>query len=325
MRIRDIARMAGVSPATVSRVLNHPDIVKEDTRKRVLEVIERLGYEPNGMARALRMRRSGNVGMIVPVESGSIFESPYFGLFLKGASEVIESRDYHLILSTAHQRDTEIYRSFMKKKIVDGFIVVDVLDEDPRIDLLRSEEFPFVVVGRPKHFEDLVYVDSDNFSGAYTATEYLIKTRHERIALVNGPKEHSVSRWRLEGYEKALLDNRIDFSMVLNGTFTEESGYELTKKALEEKVDAILYSGDVMAFGGMEYLKDAGLRVGKDVSIIGFDDVPSARLLDLSSVRQPIVEVGREAFRMLLEMIDGRKVESKLFETELVLRGSVRV
>ncbi len=326
MKIRDIARLSGVSVATVSRVLNHPQMVREETKRKVLEVIERLGYEPNVVARSLRTRKTGNLGMVISVESGSIFESPYFGLLMKGLTTIAEKHGYHLIFSTCHLSDVSAYKSLFKKSLVDGFVVVDVLDFDPRIALLKKEEIPFVIVGRPMSNVEYIYADSDNEGGTYRATRYLIEKGHKRLALINGPKRMSVSRHRFEGFKKAHKDFRrsIEPSLVFEGKFTEEDGYRLTKMALEKNVDAILYSGDVMAFGGIKALRNAGLEPGRDISIIGFDDVPASKLLELSSVRQPVENIGKKAAELLIKMIEGERVHSKVFPTELIIRKSVR-
>ena len=325
MKIRDIARLAGVSVATVSRVLNHPQMVREETRRRVLEVIDRLGYEPNIVARSLRTRKTGNLAMVISTESGSVFESPYFGLLMRGITTAAERREYHLIFSTCHLDDSSTFESFLRKSLVDGFIVADVQDFDPRIEIL-SEEKPFIVIGRPLSNVGYKYVDSDNEGGTYEATKYLLETGHERIAFINGPKRMSVSRHRFEGYRKAheALERKVDSSLVFEGRFTEEDGYRLTEKAIEEGVDAILYSGDVMAFGGMRALRDAGLEPGKDISIVGFDDVTASSLLGLSSVRQPIEEIGEKAAELLIDMIEGKEVRSEVFPTELIIRKSIR-
>ncbi len=329
MKIADIAKLAGVSTATVSRVLNHPEMVKEETRKRVLEIIEKHGYEPNRIARSLRVRSTGNIGLIVPVESGSVFESPYFGLLLRGMSEASDLRNFHIIFSTSHQDNVKVFENFLKKSIVDGFVVLDVRDEDPRVKFLKSHDVYFVVVGRPKGVGDYIYVDSDNFEGAYKATAHLLRTGHERIAFLNGPEDHSVSRDRLLGFLKAHDDLGVQpiEDLIMHGKFTEESGYEMTKKVLKRGVDAIFYSGDVMAFGGMMAIRENGMEIGRDISIIGFDDVPASRVVTppLSSVRQPIMKIGREAVNILIDLIEGKKVRSKVFPTELILRGSVRV
>ena len=325
--MKKIADMAGVSPATVSRVLNHPELVRESTRKRVLKIIEELGYKPNRSARSLRVKRAENIGLIIPEDDGGIFSSPYLGILLKSISKELEKNGFHFIVSTSPRRDLSIYEEMSSKGIVDGFILVDVMDEDERIELLKKANVPFVIVGKPLRSEGLAFVDVDNFQGMYEAASFLLKSEHERIFFVNGPKGLSVSRQRLEGLRKAFEDSERDFdpSVVLNGSFDEMSGYKLTKEILKRTIpDAVIYSGDVMAFGGMLALREHGFRIGKDVSVIGFDDVPLSEIVGLSSVHQPIEKVGSEVARMILRKIEGKRVRSKVFKAKLVLRESVR-
>ncbi len=324
--MKKIAELAGVSSATVSRVLNHPELVNEKTRRRVLKIIEELGYRPNRSARSLRTRRSENVGLVIPEDSSGLFTSPYLGILIKNISEELESVGYHLVISTSRRSDLEVYDTFLKKGTVDGFIVVDVEDFDERVKHLLDIGAKFVTVGRPEGFEGVPYVDSDNLSGAYRATRYLLETGHKSIYLVNGPKRLSVCGMRLKGFEKALREFGLSAEgRVLWGRFDEESGYRLTKEILKnDSPDAIVYSGDVMAYGGMMALREEGFRIGEDVSVVGFDDIPLSRLVGLTSVRQKIEEVGRVVARMIVDLLKGREVRSKVFGTELVLRRSVR-
>jgi len=325
LTIKKIAKIAKVSVATVSRVLNHPELVNEETRKKVLKVIAELGYKPNKQARGLRVRRSESVGLIIPEDDGSLFTSPYLGVLLKSISKSLEREGYHFVVSTAPRDDLKIYTDMHIKGIVDGFILIDVKDEDARVDHLELLGANYIVIGRMKGKSDVFYVDSDNYTGMKEAIEYLLKTGHRDIYFVNGPSDHSVSRFRYEGYKEALKD-LFDPLKVLNGNYSEEDGYNLTKEILKRaKPDAIVYSGDIMAFGGMLALREEGFNIGKDISVIGFDDVPLACLVGLSSVKQPIEEIGFLAAEMILKLMSGERVESKVLPTKLTIRASVRV
>ncbi|MDI3517619.1 MAG: hypothetical protein PWP09_1685 [Thermotogota bacterium] len=328
IRIKDIAREAGVSTATVSRVLNNSNKVTHLTRKKVWEAIEKLGYAPNHVARSLRVKRVYSIGLIVPHDIDYLFSFPYFNLFMHHLAMEAKERGYHIIFTTSDgDESVRLHREFAMRKMVDGLVILDVSDNDPRIDVLDEIGFPFVVIGRPEHNRRYLWVDTENEKGAYRAVEYLVQLGHKRIHFVNGPTDLAVSRQRFEGYLKALHRFGLDYkpSLVHNGEFTEKSGYEVTKKILaSNKVEAIFYASDTMAIGGMRALKEKGFNPGKDVSVIGFDDIPSASVVNppLTTVAQPISHVGSWAAKLLINRIEGKEVSSKSLPVKLKVRGS---
>jgi len=328
LRIKDIAKLAGVSTATVSRVLNNYPNVKEETRKRVLEIIENFGYVPNHSARSLRVYKTYFVGVIIPHESEFTFTFPYFNIFMKNFAHRAQERGYHVIFTTSEGNEIDMYKNFIKRRFVDGFVILDVVDGDERVKFLKNQAFPFVVIGRPSGVEDYIFVDTDNEQGAYRAVKYLLELGHRRILFVNGPANYSVSRQRLKGYFRALEEKGIPFEqyLVMNGDFSEESGYKLTKKMLEKfgRIEAVFYASDAMAIGGMKAFEESGFKVGKDVSIVGFDDIPMSRNVrpSLSTVSQPIEKVAENAADLLVNLIERKEVNSIILPTELVIRES---
>lgn len=330
IRIKDIAKEARVSTATVSRVLNNSNKVTAKTRRRVLEAIERLGYVPNHVARSLRVERVYSIGLIVPHDIDYLFSFPYFNLFIHHLAVEARTRGYHIIFTTTNGGESvRLHKDFVMRRIVDGLVILDVSDEDPRIDALTELGFPFVVIGRPNHKLPYLWVDTENEEGARRAVEYLISLGHRKIHFVNGPQHLAVSRQRFEGYSRALQKARIacEPTLIHNGEFTEESGYAITKAILHsDKVEAIFYASDTMAIGGIRALKEAGFEVGRDVSVVGFDDIPSASVVSppLTTVAQPIALVGTWAARLLIDLIEGNKPVPKSLSVELKLRKSTR-
>ena len=327
-RIKDIAKKAGVSTATVSRVLNGDPHVREETRLKVLKIVEEFKYVPNYMARSLRMERSSFIGIIIPRDSDSALTFPYFNIFLREFAHRAKERNYHVVFTTSEGDDMKTYEYFIGRRFVDGFVILDVVDGDERIKFLSGMDIPFLVIGRPQGLDGYTYVDSDNEGGAYEAVRFLIKLGHRRIFFINGPKTHSVSRQRLEGYKRALKNFGMEFeeSLILNGDFKYDSGYTLTKEILKKfgKIEAIFYASDEMAIGGMKALEEKGLKAGKDVSVIGFDDIPLARSTTppLTTVSQPINEIAKKAADIMMDILNGIEVHSIVFPTKLVVRNS---
>jgi len=326
--IKDIARLAGVSTATVSRVLNDSPNVSPKTREKVLQIIRKLNYVPSHTARSLRRERTFSIGLIVPHSADYIFSFPYLNLFIKGLSRGAREKKYHIIFSTEDENIMELYEEFVRKRVVDGMVVVDVSDGDPRIALLNSLKLPFVVVGRPSGVNDYIYVDTANEEGAYEAVKHLLKLGHRRIHFVNGPSHLSVSRQRLKGYLKALEEAGValDTRFLHQGDFMEETGYTIVKELLNrgDKPDAVFFASDTMAIGGMKAFEESGIQVGVDVSVVGFDDVPAASMVkpSLTTVSQPICDVGYNVARLLIGMIEGEDVQSVVLPTRLVVRES---
>jgi len=218
----------------------------------------------------------------------------------------------------------------VKRNVVDGVVLFDVIDGDDRISLLEEREIPFVVVGRPGGVnEDYTFVDSDNVKGGKIATQHLFDVGCKRVLFINGPKGHAASRYRLNGYLEAHRNFSFpieeDLIFHVEKDSDMKSGYDITKKALEHlEFDGIFVSGDLMATGAMRAVEDFGLTVGKDVPIVGFDDVPLASLVSpaLTTVKQPIKEIGEEAAKILVDKISGKNVKSKIFDVSLIVRKS---
>ena len=326
--IREVSRLAGVSTATVSRVLNGTSRVAPPTRERVLEAIATLDFKPNTFARGLATNRSGGIGITVNEVS-----SPYFGAFIQGVERVVRAKGIHLMVSSGYA-DAALERAsvdFLLERRCDGLVVqADALPDEALIDLVQHGDAPVVVFGRSIAEIADACVVLDNELGGTLATAYLLRHGHRHIGHVTGPLAYADARDRLIGYRRALEAAGIayDERYVVESTFLEEGGAVAAGRLLERapELSAIFLANDQMAAGAMRALRERGLRIPDDVSVVGYDDVFLARYLTptLTTVRQPLVEMGRAAADLLLARLDGdRREVVHRFEPELVERQSV--
>jgi LacI family transcriptional regulator len=326
--IREVSRLARVSPATVSRVLNGTTPVAPATKERVLEAIANLEYKPNAFARGLATNRSGGIGITVNQVS-----SPYFGAFIEGVEQVAREAGLHLMVSSgfANARAERDSIDFLFERRCDGLVVqAEGLSDDDLIDLVQHGPAPVVVFGRRiAEIEDSCVVTNNELGGAL-ATEYLIAHGHRCIGHVTGPLSYPDARDRLTGYRRALEAAGIayDDRHVVESTFLEEGGAQAVARLLVRapELTAIFFANDQMAAGRMRTLREHGREIPHDVSVVGYDDVFLGRYLTptLTTVRQPLVDMGRAAAHLLLERLghQGREVVRR-FDPELVERQSV--
>jgi LacI family transcriptional regulator len=326
--IREVSRLARVSPATVSRVLNGTTPVADLTRDRVLKAVAALDYKPNAFARGLATNRSGGIGITVNEVS-----SPYFGAFVAGVEQVVRENGIHLMVSSGYADAANEHASieFLLERRCDGLVVqVEELADEELIDLVRNGPAPVVVFGRSiAEIEDACVVMNNERGGAL-AVEYLLEHGHLRIGHVTGPLSFPDARERLTGYRRALEAAGVDHveRYVVESNFQEEGGARAAARLLDRapEITAIFFGNDQMAAGGMRTLREAGLDVPNDISVVGFDDVFLAQYLtpSLTTVRQPLVDMGRAAANLLLARLenDGREVVHR-FDPELIERQSV--
>ncbi len=331
LTIVEIAELAGVSTATVSRVLNGKRDVNEQTRRRIQQIIERYGFTPHALARSLSLKKTNNLGVIIPHTADYLFSSPYFAELIRGMGEYANRRSYRLILSTTSEErsSSEVYHGLLYGA-VDGLLVLDVRVGDERVLWLKEAGIPFALVGQDPKAPSVSFVDSDNESGAYQATKYLIELGHEEIFLVNGPQEHWVSQSREQGFRRALKEAGLSPAGIVYGPFTVEAGFASAQEILKRAGSdfGLLAASDLQAFGASCALKQLGLEVGREASIIGFDDVPWAQYFDppLTTVRQPIFQIGQEAARALIGQVESPDSEPirSVLPTQLIVRQSTR-
>jgi DNA-binding LacI/PurR family transcriptional regulator len=323
-----VASRAGVSRATASRVVNGSDKVAPEIREAVRRAIVELGYVPNPAARSLVTQRTGLFAFVVPEPAGRVFSDDlFFPGLIKGASEELEVAEKQLVLTlatspTSHSRIDR----FIGGGHVDGVMIASMHGADPLPNSLHRMGIPVVANGRPIGASPIPYVDVDHPGGVQNAVAYLLDQGRQRIATIAGPQDMVAGMDRLTGYRQALAGSRRR-SIVAIGDFTRESGAEAMRTLLDDdpRLDAVFIASDLMADGALRVLRQAGRRVPDDIAIIGFDDVEIARYTEppLTTVRQPIAEIGRSLVRQLLRLTAGEEVEPALIlPTELVIRES---
>jgi LacI family transcriptional regulator len=328
--IIDVAAEANVSYATVSRVINHDVHVKQETRDRVLQTMVRLGYVANRQARSLAGGRTNTIGVLIP-DLGT----GYIGEIIRGIDAELGLSDLDLILYTTHRTASKEanYVTNLATGMVDGLILVLPRSPADFISILTKQNFPFILIDHQGIGPDCPAVGAANWQGGFTATEYLIKLGHQRIGFITGWMDLGCALDRLDGYRSALRTNHIPVApeLVYEGTFFQPDGFNGASILLDlpNPPTAIFASNDVMAMGVMDAIRQRGLRVPDDVSVIGFDDIPQASLIRpaLTTVRQPLEKMGRVATQMLLELLSKsqKKIGRIELPTELIIRDSCKV
>lgn len=325
--IVDVAAEAGVSFGTVSRVINNDVHVKDETRKRVLDTMSRLKFVANRQARSLAGGKTNTIGLLVP-DLGT----GYIGEIIRGIDSVIGEADFDLMLYTTHRKATKEvgYVNNLIQGMVDGLLLVLPRNPIDYVDFLSSRNFPFVLIDHQGTGEECPAIGSTNWQGAYQATNYLIQLGHRRIGFITGWLDLGCAVDRLEGFKAALKNNRIPLmnDLIFEGTFAQLDGYAGANKflGLKKPPSAIFASNDVMAMAAMDAAREKGMRIPEDISIIGFDDIPQASLVRpaLTTIRQPLEQMGRTAAQVLLDIIRDPNNSYKRIElpTELIIRDS---
>jgi LacI family transcriptional regulator len=325
--IIDVAQEAGVSYATVSRVINNKAHVKPEKREAVLQAMNRLGYVVNQQARGLAGGRSQVIGLLVQNLGNS-----WMGAIIRGIDDQLSAAGYDMMLYTTNRRkDSEMaYVGAISHGLADGLLLIIPRDPQAYLESLRRQHFPHVLIDHQGIDHQGAAVGAANWQGAYAATRYLIELGHRRIGFITGNLEMSSSTDRLAGYHAALIDHDLqsDPALVVEGDFVQPSGFAGGQAllSLPNRPTAIFASNDSMAFGVMEAARHRGLRIPDDLSILGFDDIAEAASVypPLTTVRQPLEQMGRMATRMLLRLIETPEtpVERIILPTELIIRNS---
>ncbi|SED62214.1 transcriptional regulator, LacI family [Streptomyces sp. 2131.1] len=329
--LEEVAARAGVGRGTASRVINGSPRVSAHTREAVEAAVAELGYVPNRAARALAGNRTDAIALVVPESESRFFAEPYFSDIVRGVGAALADTEMQLLLTlVGSDRERRRLAQYLTAHRVDGVLLVSVHADDPLPDLLEQLGMPAVMNGRRSADESLSSVDSDNFEGARSAVEHLASRGRRSIATITGRLDVYASQSRLDGYRQAVQDAGLepDERLIAPADFSEEGGARAMRDLLARRpdVDAVFAASDVMAAGARQVLREAGRRIPDDVALIGFDDSAVARHMDpaLTSVRQPIEEMGRTMTRVLLDMISGESADRAqiVLPTELVVRDS---
>jgi len=326
--ISDVAQAAHVSKMTVSRVLNGQPGVSEETRQRILTTMRTMGYVAKIAARTLR-GSSKIIGLILP---GLI--APYMAEVLQGISAAAEQLDYGLMLytqnGTGHALRSSYYASLLSNGLADGVVLVVPYDYETLVQSFKEHGVPYVIIDHQGSALDVPAITATNRKGIHDAMRHLLALGHTRIGFITGRMDMGCSAERLKGYRDGLAEVGIpyDASLVLEGDFEQTTGFVQGRALLQLKPrpTAVVASNDAMALGLMYAIKDAGLRVGEDISVVGFDDIKMASSVypALTTVRQPIAEMGKAAIELLVTLLQGGKPLSLQRElaTELIVRDS---
>lgn len=320
-----VAARAGVSRATVSRVVNGATNVKPGVRTAVMQAVEELGYIPNSAARSLVTQRTDSIALVVSEPPSRVFsDDPFFSAAIRAVSQELEAADRQVLLMLAsspagHAR----VERYVAGGHVDGVILLSMHGADPLPATLGRSRVPVVSHGRPVSSLPVPYCDCDNHGGARDAVEHLIGRGRRRIATIGGPPDMTAAQDRLDGYQAALADAGRP-SLVATGDFTRESGAAAMRLLLarDPGIDAVFAASDLMAIGALGALRSAGRRVPDDVAVAGFDDIGLAKFSDppLTTVRQPVVEVAACIVQMLLGT--DPPTEPVILPTKLIVRES---
>ncbi|MGD8779765.1 MAG: LacI family DNA-binding transcriptional regulator [Ignavibacteria bacterium] len=329
--IADIAEKAKVSRMTVSRVLSGNGYVAKATAEKIKRIMKELDYHPNLIARSLSSQKTKTIGVVIP-KTEKLFLDNYIAQVLSGISDVAQEKDYKIMLVPVNQYDKTkgSYLNFVRCKLFDGLILLKAKIDDPNLQELIESGFPSIVVNYKKYSDKFNFVDSENIKGAELALEYLYKKGHKKIAFVAGSMDETNARDRLQGYKNFLKKNKLSYNKdyIINGEFNKGTAYEESRKlvALKNKPTAVFCSDDYMALGVIEQFKENGLLVPDDIAVMGFDNIEIGELYKpaLTTVKQPMYEIGKSSFEALLSLINNQKKSPIriILKTELVIRDS---
>jgi LacI family transcriptional regulator len=332
LTLEEIAELAGVSRATVSRVVNNHPNVREEVRQRVQAVIEQTGYQPNQAARSLASKRSNIIGLFTPLVGASdLFIDPYYPKLISGISRECNQMDYVLTLFVLENRPEEYakFKRAVSTGLIDGLILTASTKIDPYVPVLKKYNMPFVMVGNAPEGSNASFVDVDNVAGAYMATSHLIRTGYKRIGFIAPELNTAVGQDRQMGYLKALNERHIsvDPNLTAEADFTFIGGANAMRQLLPYQPDAVFAGSDSMALGALQAIQEAGLSVPQDIALVGFDDFPIASTSNppLTTVRQHVEQVGSIAVRKLVDMIGTGGVTTQngtILPVELIVRRS---
>lgn len=328
--IKDIAKMAGVSATTVSNVINGRNAkAKEETKKRIMDLVEEYKYTPNAIARGLVNGHSKMIGIILPD-----ITNPYFSQLVEGIEDTASKSGYSILVCNTHDNAEKErkYIDIMRQYCVEGMIfAASSIRENSHFEDLIKINYPMITIDRKiQGFEDICNVSVDNYISGYLATKHLIELGHKNIGCITGQMWAANSIDRLNGYKKAMEDNglTIDKSLIYSSKFDMNTGIVGTGVLIKhkKKITAIVACGDIIAYGVYKTLADHNLFIPKDISVIGVDDIFFSEVITpgLTTLRQPIEAVAIQATKTLLSIIEGRKIRKKsyIYDAKLIVRGS---
>ncbi|HHT06340.1 MAG TPA: LacI family transcriptional regulator [Hydrogenispora sp.] len=331
--ITDIAKRAKVSPSTVSRVIADNPRISAATKEKVLRIMKEMNYHPNIIARSLVNQTTKIIGVVMPGMAEQSLQHPFYPELLGGIASMANNQGYKILLANVSTVDEE--REMVKELtfggITEGIILLTSRDDNPTVDQLVKNGFPFVVIGRTEN-PYVNWVDNDNFLIGYQLATHFIEQGHQEIAFLGYSPGYMVTRDRLNGYKKALQEHNIPFdpALVIESKFISDNGYDLMKQILvkEKRPTGVIACDDLLAFGAIRAIHEAGLRVPEDIAVAGINNVPLADYYNppLTSVKINAFSLGTKAFEML-RTIMGSEIQSynrAIIPAELVVRSSTQ-
>ncbi len=334
--IKDVAKAAGLSTATVSRIINENPLVTPETRDRVLKIMREMNYVPNSMARGLSNSTSYTVALLVDIEDTKSFNNPFFYEVMHGIETIVYSKGFCLIIAnqqTTSMKKDDMLEWLIRGKRTQGVIIPSAIVNAQNVKELKKLGFPFVVIGEPYSTNELIdWVDINNHQGGGQAVEHLLEHGYERIAFVSGSQKMTFNRNRLAGYKDALRAHGIEVrsEFVREGSGSVEDGTRLMEGllALAERPDAVICGDNVLSFGAMKAIRAAGLSIPDDLGIVGFDNYPIADLFEpaLTTVDIDVFELGKQAANILFRLIEypESKKQQSLISTDIQARASTK-
>jgi LacI family transcriptional regulator len=331
VRLKDIASALGLSVTTVSRALAGYSDVSQQTRKRVLATAEAMGYVPDATGQRLRMQRTNTLGFIVPTV-GPRNSDPFFSELVAGIGSEAARHSYDLLISTVGPgpMESEVYHRYIMGRRVDGLIVVRTRQNDARIALLQASGFPFVAYGRTADEAAFPWVDTDGETGVGEAVKHLVALGHRRIGYVRGPEELMFSALRWRGFRRAMEEYQlaVEPGLIVFGDLTQGGGRAMAGQLLDlqQPPTALILGNDLMALGAITAAQTRGLEVGRDVSIVGFDDIAQAEHAHpaLTTLNQPIYQIATLVTTMLIQILEDKPLQPSqvLLTPTLMVRQS---
>lgn len=330
--IKDVARLAGVSPSTVSRVISRHPKISPATVRKVKEAMETLGYHQNLMAKSLVSKNTQTLGLVLPRSAEELFGNPFFSEVLRGMLSNANQASYDLLMSSANsqQEELEAVNRMVMGRRVDGIILMAPRKADPIVEKLLESDFPFVLLGRSMEHDDVLCVNNDNQKAAYDATNHLLAQGHTNIGFVTGPSDMVVSEDRLQGYKQALQEAGVEFSSewVIDAEFLQASGFHAISLVmnLPRKPTAFVVIDDLVAFGLIRGFYEVGLRIPDDVSIVSFNNIVLSELSNppISTIDIGMYHLGYLTVQHLIRRVSGEPITQPQITVphRLIVRGS---
>ena len=326
--IRDVAKLAGVAPITVSRVINDSGYVKLDTRERVEAAIEQLGYVPNMLGQSLRFKQTMTLAVVI-----TDITNPFWTTVTRGVEDVAQARGYSIILCNTDEDEDkqELYLQMLMRRRIDGILLVPASSAVAPVELVQKQKIPLVLMDRYVQGVDVDVVRSDTEEGAYLITSHLLSLGHRQIAMLAGPQSVSTSVDRVNGYCRALHDAGLSTSAekIFLGEFTRETGYTMAQQVLEKSsnITALVAANNFIAIGAMQLFNEKNIRVPEDIAMVTVDDLPPALTINpfFTVAAQAALEMGKQATQLLLDRVSGKTnapCQEIILPVEMIIRAS---